>query len=265
MKSTISKHLNPKIKSTSLFKLLAFLSITWLLLLTISILGMYYPIEVSFLSHIIFPAVIITLKEMETKLGPIKIATLMFGRLLIIMAALDCWSTGIETVILVLLLINILEATIFDILQKSYSNAITGILLIASGAFLQLEWLGTHLIFTNSCVFWIITYTIWNSLVVIRQGKDPYILLHAVILFVPISFACFEGNSASWLMMRELSLYLGIVLLVMNRPWLKRFVANYMSLDQFHRFQNRVMQSKVQIPLLLLNISLLLLFILVEY
>jgi hypothetical protein len=219
-------------------------------------LAMYNPVEVSTITHVILPIILMVVLGMETTFGYVKLSTLIVGRVFIISAALGYGETYIVWIGLTLLLINVLEAVIMDLTKKEYFNGMIGVALVGTAFFMNLEWEGTHLLNSSSFIYWILAYTIWDWFIVLKHSEGPHIVGHTVILVVPIIYIAIQGDSATWLMMRELTLSFGIVVLAFFRKKIKPWVYTLISPNQFDKLRIVAFSTKVQVLAFIVNAGL---------
>ncbi|MEM6718169.1 MAG: hypothetical protein AAF611_02535 [Bacteroidota bacterium] len=235
----------PSLQRLSIYCVLLFSAFT-----CICVLATFYPIWVSIGTHMVFPIAVMLIFGMLTQFGYIKLSTLIFGRLLIILAVFGIGDEYIEVVWLLLLQCNILEATILDFIKKKYFNVVSGLLLLGSSFYLALRWTGSYVLVDNeNYLLWIFAYTIWNANFVTMQLSGAYFTHHFLILLSPI-IACFVLSDFSyWLMFRETSLLLGIATLASIKETLFRMEQEPPFSDWFEEIYQFIIQKKTQILL----------------
>ena len=151
----------PWFKNVNPFILLVLLTA---LMTALSILTSYQPIWANVPINIILPIVVL-LKLKTVFFERLKLSTLLLMRALIIFSVLNVFPGDLYVkIVLIFLCINILEATLTDLKRKKYCNVVTGIALIASIFFINIEWLDYYYVASSKSslgmVFWIIAYTL---------------------------------------------------------------------------------------------------------
>lgn len=193
----------------------------FLLFLTgLSVLSLFFPTAVNLPLMVLFPSVIFFIKaEVFEKL---KLGTLIVGRLLISLTALNLFSGSALVIIVIWLLrINILEATVKDFMGKRYGNAIAGLVQIITSFGFTGEWMGTYYVTDQSyAIYWIIGYTIWNWNFVNLNFSPSVAYYHVGVLLAPllwvfVSWIAIPGTYGSgagfWLVMRGATLTLAVM------------------------------------------------------
>lgn len=221
-----------------------------------SSLVLFYPFPLSILSNVLFPIGVLLVVGMETIFGTIKLVSLILPRLVLLWAYLGYGGAGIEVVFTMLVAINLIEAILVDVWKGSYYNAMVGLGLIVTLLDISLKWTGETLIIEGA-LYWVLVYTIWNWQITLNHTEGPYSIAHIVILLAPLSVVLFQGNAGAWLVMRELTLTLGISILAVAKKPLKEQVYQVVTLQQFVALRQVVFSKKIQIPLLVMSVYLL--------
>jgi hypothetical protein len=109
---------------------------------------------------------------------------------------------------------------------------------------------------SSSFIYWILAYTIWDWFIVLKHNEGPYVIGHTVILVVPVIYIVIQGDSATWLMIRELTLSFGIVVLAFFRNKFKPWVYTLISPNQFEQLKIVAFSTKVQVLAFIVNAGL---------
>lgn len=244
-------------KVPSTIKLVLFL----MLFTATSLLTMFQPIWANIPLNIIIPALLLMFMEMVF-FERLKLSTLICMRLLVVVTIFGLFSgaTCIK-IVLVLWMINILEATITDLSKKHYFNAITGFVLTASlftffsqqnlsawnGVYYTLHFKGTM-----ATICWIISYTIWNWDFVSYDFPPSIAKLHLAVLSSPILGALIVGNPGVWFILRGNSLTTAGV----TEIAFKNKIVNSLEDPKMDTFVSKFHTLKVQLLLMIINVLL---------
>lgn len=245
----------PWFKNVNPFILLVLLTA---LMTALSILTSYQPIWANVPINIILPIVVL-LKLKTVFFERLKLSTLLLMRALIIFSVLNVFPGDLYVkIVLIFLCINILEATLTDLKRKKYCNVVTGIALIASIFFINIEWLDYYYVASSKSslgmIFWIIAYTLWNWIFVTNEFKPSIAKFHLGVLAAPILGVIFNFNPALWLIFRGNSLTIAGIIQISNKEYLE----NKFSSENFSKFVQTTAKKSIQITLMIINLSLLL-------
>src|SRR5574344_973692 len=176
------------------------LLIKWLMftaaMLFLAIMSMFYPLWAN-VPLIVIPSVLVLIFAKPVFFEKMKLSTLVVMRLLIVFAAYRLFNPQIYVdVILLMLIINILEATFTDLLKhKKYFNAISGFALAVGVIALKGSWaygapIGNYYLVygpTFAVTFcYVIAYTLWNWIFVTDEFSPSVSLMHVGFLLAPI-------------------------------------------------------------------------------
>lgn len=232
---------------TSLKKRLVFYPAIFLVFTTLSVLAAWYPIAVSTFTHVLFPVVVLVAFGMLTHFGYVKLSSLVFGRLLVILAALGWGDQHIHQVYLVIFQLNILEAVIMDAYRRRYFNAANGLLLLVTSFYLVLSWTGRYVAITNEQhIWWLLAYTLWNANFVTLELSGGYYIHHYLLLLSPILASWVLADFSAWLILRETSLTLGITLLACFKQQLFALENHPIYKQWFKKYQVFILRPKTQ-------------------
>ena len=239
------------------------------IMFTAAITGMglvagFYPIHGN-IPIIIIPCVLVLLFE------KMKLTTLVVMRILVVFVALRMFDGDLYVnIILIMLVVNILEATFTDIFRyKKYLNGIAGIALAVGVLALRGGWLpdaatpiGDFYTVQSATLVatlcYIIAYTIWNWIFVSNEFSPSVALMHVGFLLAPIlgSICTLElgiaGGFGMWLLLRANTLAIGGWLQIGAKSW---FEKEFYS-PNFEKFVNYTKKTSVQVFCMILNIAL---------
>lgn len=244
-------------KIPSFIKLVLFLT----LFTATALLTMFQPIWANIPLNIIIPVLLLMFMEMVF-FERLKLSTLICMRLLVVVTIFGLFSgTTCVKIVLVLWMINILEATLTDLSKKHYFNAITGFVLTLSlFTFFTQEnlssWNGIYysLMFKGSVgtICWIISYTIWNWDFVSYDFPPAIAKLHLAVLASPIVGALITGNPGLWFILRGNSLTTAGV----TEISFKKKIVKALESDKMTNFVEKVHTVPIQITLMIINVLL---------
>lgn len=244
----------PWFKSINPFVLLVLLTA---LMTALSVLTSYQPIWANVPINIIMPIVVL-LKLKPVFFERLKLSTLLLMRILIVFSVLNIFPGDLYVkIVLIFLCINILEATLTDLKRKKYCNVITGIALIASIFFINIEWLDYYYLASSKgsigMIFWIIAYTIWNWIFVTNEFSPSIAKFHLGVLVSPLLYIIFNFNPSLWLIFRGNSLTIAGIIQISNKEYLEeKFIS-----ENFSKFVQTTTKKNTQIILMLINLALL--------
>lgn len=246
-----------------------------LIMFTAAITGMallsaFYPIWGN-VPLIVIPSILTLIFAKPVFFEKLKLTTLLIMRILVVLAALRLFNPQVYVdVILLMLIINILEATFTDLFRyKKIWNGISGIALAVGVIALKGVWLeygtapfgmdyylagGPGLV----TLFYIIAYTLWNWVFVTDEFSPSVALMHVGFLTAPI-IGCIctlgmgdLGGLQMWLLLRAGTLSIGGWLQIGAKGW---FEKEFFS-EKFAKFVEWTHTTPVQVVLMIINVGL---------
>jgi hypothetical protein len=207
-------------------------------ILFMAIMAMFYPVEAN-IPLIVVPSILVLIFAKPVFFEKLKLTTLVLMRIIIVFAAFRLFNPQVYVdVILLMLIINILEATFTDLLKhKKYFNAISGFALAVGVIALKGSWaygapIGNYYLVygpTFAVTFcYVIAYTLWNWIFVTDEFSPSVSLMHVGFLTAPI-FGCLAtlglgafGGFGMWLLLRANTLSIGGWLQISSKGWFER-------------------------------------------
>jgi len=207
-------------------------------ILFMAIMAMFYPVEAN-IPLIVIPSILVLIFAKPVFFEKMKLTTLVIMRIIIVFAAFRLFNPQIYVdVILLMLIINILEATFTDLLKhKKYFNAISGFALALGVIALKGSWaygapIGNYYLVygpTFAVTFcYVIAYTLWNWIFVTDEFSPSVSLMHVGFLTAPI-FGCLAtlglgafGGFGMWLLLRANTLSIGGWLQISSKGWFEK-------------------------------------------
>lgn len=251
--------------------LLMFVAIT-----VISVGASFFPLWVNLPVNVILP-VLILFKLRMVMFERLKLTTLVLMRFLVLLPVFNLMPGSLYVkIVLVFLFINIMEATMTDLLKnKMYFNFVSGLFLAISVFFLAGAWtdgvcgpysaiytadvtnkgmglFNLNGITVSATICWVIAYTIWNWIFVIGEFSPSVSYLHVGILLSPILSMLVFGNPGYWLIFRANSLTTGGIFQI----WKKDYVEKRLENDRMASFIKVVKSGRVQALLMVVNLVL---------
>lgn len=246
--------------------------IKWLMF-TAAITGMaiitgFYPIYGN-IPLTVIPCILVLLMAKPVFFERVKLSTLLVMRILIILAALRILNPQTYVnIIMIMLVVNILEAIFTDIFRyKKYLNAISGVA-VAAGVFtLRGTWqfdapIGDYYMANGAVVtitiLYALAYTIWNWIFITHEFSSSVALMHVGFLLAPLvgSICTLElgayGGIGMWLLLRANSLSVGGWMQIAAKDWFER---EYYS-EKFDKFVQWTKKRNVQIACMCINLIL---------
>ncbi len=222
------------------------------------------PIWANIPVNVIIPALIL-LKVDAVFFEKLKLTTLMTNRILIVLVVFGkIPEQFFATLNLVLLVVNIMEATLTDFKINKFQNALSGLLLVATIPFLKATWVGPYYvaqgysrtsgaIIPMATVLWAIAYTIWNWIFVTNEFSPAIAMFHVAVLTTPLVGMVLFRNPGIWLIYRACSLTAGGNYQIVKKDYLEERLKS----DKFAAFVEKTKTKKVQNICLIVNICLL--------
>ena len=199
----------------------------------------------------------------------LKLTTLLTMRILIVLAALRLFNPQVFVdCIMLMLIINILEATFTDLLRyKKYFNAVSGFALALGVITLRGLWqfdapIGDYYLARGAVpaitIMYALAYTLWNWIFVTNEFSSSVALMHVGFLGAPlIGSLCTLGLGAyggigMWLLLRANSLSIGGWMQIAAKDWFER----EFYYERFDRFVTWTKGRNVQIACMIINLAL---------
>jgi hypothetical protein len=230
----------------------------------VALLTMFQPLWANIPLNILVPIALLLFMKMVF-FERLKLSTLICMRLLVVVTIFGLFSgeTCVK-IVLVLWMVNILEATLTDLSKKHYLNAITGFgLTISLFTFFTAQnlssWNGVYYtLFYNGnagTICWIIAYTFWNWIFVSYDFPPSIAKLHLAILISPIIGSLICMNPGVWFLLRGNSLTAGGV----TEISFKKKIEASLESTSMNAFVERAHTLPVQISFMVLNLLLVIL------
>lgn len=155
---------------------------------SMAILAGFYPIYGN-VPLIVIPSILVLLFSKPVFFERLKLTTLLTMRIIIVAAALRLFNPQVYVdVIMLMLIVNILEATLTDLLKhKRYLNAISGFAVALGVVALRGLWqfdapLGDYYLAKGAIpaitIMYAVAYTIWNWIFVTNEFSSSVSLMH---------------------------------------------------------------------------------------
>lgn len=246
--------------------------IKWIMF-TAAITGMaitsaLYPLQGN-IPLIVIPSVLVLIFSKPVFFERLKLTTLLTMRILIVLAALRLFNPQVFVdCIMLMLIINILEATFTDLLRyKKYFNAVSGFALALGVITLRGLWqfdapIGDYYLARGAVpaitIMYALAYTLWNWIFVTNEFSSSVALMHVGFLGAPlIGSLCTLGLGAyggigMWLLLRANSLSIGGWMQIAAKDWFERGFYH----ERFDRFVTWTKGRNVQIACMIINLAL---------
>lgn len=235
-----------------------------------ALLSAFYPIQGN-VPLIVVPSILVLLFAKPVFFERLKLTTLLVMRIAIVLAALKLFNPQVYVdFIMLMLIVNILEATLTDLLRyKKYYNAISGFAVAIGVVALRGVWqfdapFGDYYlakgVIPAVTICYVIAYTVWNWIFVTNEFSDSVALMHVGFLSAPILGSICTlglgvyGGIGMWLLLRANSLAIGGWMQIGAKNWFER---EYKS-ERFSKFVAWTKTKPVQIVAMLLNVGLVL-------
>ncbi len=247
------------------------IALKWLMFTaTVTFLGMmasYYPVYAN-IPFVVIPSILVLLFAKPVFFEKLKLTTLVIMRIVIVFAFFFVEMRQIYVdIILLMLIINILEATCTDAFRhKKYMNAISGVMLAVGVVGLKGAWVGGTGYYLvqgatlAATICYIIGYTIWNWIFVTDEFSPSVSLMHVGFLGAPILGALASmafGLPASqcmgiWLLLRANTLSIGGWMQIAAKDWFEKNFYN----EKFAKFVEFTHKKWMQAILMCINVGL---------
>lgn len=254
--------------------------IRWIMF-TAAITGMaliaaFYPLAGN-IPLIVIPSILVLIFSKPVVFERLKLTTLVTMRIVIIFAALALFNPNVYVdFILLALIVNIMEATLFDFFKHhKYFNGVSGLALAAGVFTLRGTWPAENLtadfnyyvtmgmandmkIAMTIMILYAIAYTIWNWIFVTDEFSPAVSLMHVGFLGAPlIGSICTLGLGAyggigMWLLLRANSLSIGGWMQIAAKDWFEEQFYN----EKFTKFIEWTHKTAPQIVFMIINLAL---------
>lgn len=206
-----------------------------------ALLASFYPIWGN-IPLIVIPSILTLLFAKPVFFEKIKLATLVLMRVLIVFAVLFDFGSIYADIIMIMMIINILEATLTDLKHKQYFNFVTGIFLALGVLSMTASW-GTapngpgefNYYFVNgfdktATICWAVAYTIWNWIFVTGEFSASVSFMHTGFLIAPTLLCLvtmndvggFVGGFGLWYLVRANTLSIGGYMQICCKNWFEK-------------------------------------------
>ena len=233
-----------------------------------AIISALYPLQGN-IPLIVIPSVLVLIFSKPVFFERLKLTTLLTMRILIVLAALRLFNPQVFVdCIMLMLIINILEATFTDLLRyKKYFNAVSGFALALGVITLRGLWqfdapIGDYYLARGAVpaitIMYALAYTLWNWIFVTNEFSSSVALMHVGFLGAPlIGSLCTLGLGAyggigMWLLLRANSLSIGGWMQIAAKDWFERGFYH----ERFDRFVTCTKGRNVQIACMIINLAL---------
>lgn len=233
-----------------------------------AVLSGFYPVYGN-IPLIVIPSILVLLFSKPVFFERLKLTTLLVMRILVVFAALRFFNPQVYVdFIMLALIVNILEATLTDLVRyKKYYNAISGFAVALGVVALRGLWqndapFGDYYLAKGALpvitIMYAIAYTIWNWIFVTNEFSSSVALMHVGFLSAPlIGSACtlglgVYGGIGMWLLLRANSLAIGGWMQIAAKSW---FEAEFYD-EKFDRFVKWTKGRNVQIVCMMINLAL---------
>ena len=263
--------------------------VKWVMFTT-SILGLalasaFYPVTANVI-FIVIPSIAVLIFAKPVFFEKMKLSTLLTMRILIVAAALRLFNPQLYVdLVLLMLIVNILEATITDIkTYKRYYNGISGIFLALGVLALRGSWAygsaaGNYYVTFGApglenvqaayiiTILYAIAYTIWNWIFVTNEFSASVALMHVGFLLAPFLGAALThplgwfGGINLWLVLRANTLSIGGWMQICCKKWFER----EFEYAPFADFVTWTKKKNPQIVFMIINIVLIVICLVVAF
>lgn len=235
-----------------------------------TILTALYPVWANVPINVFLPLLTLIFVKMVF-FEKLKLSTLITLRTLIIFPFLGATNPNLSAferkyymiLVLVMLIVNILEATFTDGFRyKKWPNFVTGLFLALTVGlfFVHSFWSNDNPMYSANAsslaatICWIIAYTLWNWIFVTNEFSPSIAGLHVSILLIPLIGIVIFLNPGYWLIFRANSLTLGGTIQITAKGYLE----DRLKCEKFTKFINFTKKTSSQIVLMVINLSLML-------
>ena len=236
-----------------------------------ALLSTYYPIWGN-IPLIVIPSILTLLFAKPVFFEKIKLFTLVTMRTLIVFAVLFDFGQIYSDIIMIMMIINILEATLTDFKHKQYFNFVSGIFLAlgvlamtpawganAGGPGAGMDYYFVDGVNKTATICWVVAYTIWNWIFVTGEFSASVSLLHTGFLSAPMLLCLitmpsvgFAGGFGLWYLVRANTLSIGGYMQICCKNW---FETQFYS-PRFEKFVAWTHKWYVQLVLMIVCLAL---------
>ena len=238
-------------------------------MLAVAILTALFPVYANIPLNVI-AGVLVLIFYKPVMFEKMKLTTLLSLRLIIALFVIFGWNGQIYTdFVLLLLIVNILEATMTDLLKNNQPyNFVSGVALTLGVVGLVGVWegglYGLHGLSVWATIAYMVGYTIWNWIFVSGEFSPSVALMHVGFLLTPIVGALIlDAASVSatgtititfgyWLLLRANTLTFGGIMQIAGKKHWEDGLHN----DKFSRFIDWTHTKKVQIVCMIICVAL---------
>ncbi len=228
----------------------------------------FYPIQGN-VPLIVIPSILVLIFSKPVFFERLKLSTLLSMRIIIVAAAFRLFNPQVYVdVIMLMLIVNILEATFTDLLRhKKYFNAVSGFAVALGVITLRGLWqfdapFGDYYLAEGALpaitIMYALAYTLWNWIFVTNEFSSSVSLMHVGFLAAPlIGSVCTLGlgdfgGIGMWLLLRANSLSIGGWMQIAAKDWFEREFYN----EKFDKFVKWTKTTPVQVVCMLINLAL---------
>lgn len=228
----------------------------------------FYPVQGN-VPLIVIPSILVLIFSKPVFFERLKLSTLLSMRIIIVAAAFRLFNPQVYVdVIMLMLIVNILEATFTDLLRhKKYFNAVSGFAVAIGVITLRGLWqfdapFGDYYLAEGALpaitIMYALAYTLWNWIFVTNEFSSSVSLMHVGFLAAPlIGSVCTLGlgdfgGIGMWLLLRANSLSIGGWMQIAAKDWFEREFYN----EKFDKFVKWTKTTPVQVVCMLINLAL---------
>lgn len=228
----------------------------------------FYPVQGN-VPLIVIPSILVLIFSKPVFFERLKLSTLLSMRIIIVAAAFRLFNPQLYVdVIMLMLIVNILEATFTDLLRhKKYFNAVSGFAVAIGVITLRGLWqfdapFGDYYLAEGALpaitIMYALAYTLWNWIFVTNEFSSSVSLMHVGFLAAPlIGSVCTLGlgdfgGIGMWLLLRANSLSIGGWMQIAAKDWFEREFYN----EKFDKFVKWTKTTPVQVVCMLINLAL---------
>ena len=233
-----------------------------------AIISAFYPIHAN-VPLVVIPSILVLIYAKPVFFEKLKLITLLTMRILNVFAAMLLFNPQVYVdIVMLMLIVNILEATFTDLFRyKKIYNGISGIALAIGVITLRGTWLfdapiGDYYlakgVLPAITIMYALAYTLWNWIFVTNEFSSSVALMHVGFLGAPlIGSVCTLGlgefgGIGMWLLLRAISLSIGGWLQIGAKEWFER----EFYFEKFDRFVQWTKKRNVQIVCMIINLAL---------
>ena len=234
----------------------------------LALFASFYPVQGN-IPVIVVPSILVLILAKPVFFERLKLTTLLTMRILIIVAALGFFNPQVYVdIIMLMLIVNILEATFTDFFRyKKYLNGISGLAVAVGVIALRGVWqfgapFGDYYltkgVIPAVTICYAVAYTIWNWIFVSNEFSPSVALMHVGFLSAPFIGSLVTlgmgayGGIGMWLLMRANSLAIGGWMQIGAKDWFER----EFECERFAKFVQWTKKKNVQVVAMIINLAL---------